>query len=301
MRAGLDLKRIRNFVTLAEAGSFRLAAERLHMAQPPLSVSIQKLEAELGTKLFERHSLGVTLTPAGANVLVEAKQMLFFEKQVLEAARDAVEGTGGTLHIGFVGTTTFGLLQKILPIYRARFPGVELNLQEASSITILEKLERGTLDLGLVRTPLMTPTKAAVIPLVREKLILALGKGHYLAKNPSVCLKDLANEAFLMYSQGAASSLRSLVMNICQRAGFIPRVSQEATQVQTLLALVESGLGIAFVPSAMGHYASNSIVFREINDVAYDEETTLSLAYMPAGESPAAAKFREVVTQISLN
>jgi DNA-binding transcriptional LysR family regulator len=294
----MDIKRLRNFVTLAEAGSFRRASERLHLAQPALSVSIQKLEAELGTRLVDRGPAGVTLTPAGSAVLREARRLLFFEARVVAAARDAVFSTGGTLRIGFVGTTTFGMLQRLLPAYRASYPAVELKLQEAPSVSIIEQIEHGTLDLGLVRAPVMAATSVTLLALERERLIVALPKGHFLAKRDAIRLTDLAGEAFLMYAEGAASSLRALVMGACQRAGFVPRISQEATQVQTLLALVESGLGIAFVPSVMRRYASDVIAYREVLDIDQDSGMALSLAYMADAESPAAVRFREVALRV---
>lgn len=293
----MDLKRIRNFVTLAEAGSFRRASERLHLAQPPLSVSIQKLEAELGTRLFDRGPAGVTLTVAGESVLREAKRLLFFERQVITAAHDAISGIGGTLRIGFVGTTTFGMLQRLLPAYRAQYPAVELKLQEAPSVSIVEQLEHGSLDLGLVRAPVMAATSTTLVSLERESLIAALPKDHFLVKHTAIRLNDLSGEAFLMYAEGAATSLRSLVMAACQRAGFIPRITQEATQVQTILALVESGLGVALVPSVMRRYASDVIAYREISDLGHDSWMGLSLAYMADAEPPAAVKFREVALQ----
>ena len=294
----MDLKRIRHFVVLADAGSFRRAAERLHMAQPPLSVSIQKLEAELGTRLFHRGPAGVTLTSAGEAVLREAKRLLFYEKQVVAAASDVMAGTGGTLRIGFVGTATFGLLPRLLPTYRALYPGVELKLSEATSVSIVAQLEDGALDLGLVRTPLMISTSATLLPLEQERLILALPKGHFLSLRDTVRVADLAGEAFLMYAEGVAASLRSLSMEACQRAGFVPRITQEATQVQTLLALVESGLGIALVPSVMRRYASDVIAYRELADLAPDQAMALCLAYMAGAESPAAARFRETALKL---
>jgi DNA-binding transcriptional LysR family regulator len=293
----LDLRRIRHFVALGEAGSFRRASERLHMTQPPLSVSIQKLEKELGTRLFDRGAAGVTLTTAGQAVLREARRLLFYEKQVLAAARDAIVGTGGTLRIGFVGTTSFGMLQRLVPAFRARYPGVELILREAVSVAIIHQLEDGALDLGLVRTPLMASTGATFLALEREHFVLALPKGHFLAKRDAIGLEDLAGEAFLMYAESAAAGLRFLAMAACQRAGFTPRITQEATQVQTLLALVESGLGVALVPSVMCCYASDRIDYRELANCGPDDAMTLSLAYMAGAEPPAALRFREVALQ----
>lgn len=290
----MELRRIRHFVVLAETLNFRRAAERLHMAQPPLSVSIQKLESELGTKLFVRETTGVSLTPSGKVVLKEARKMLFYEEQIVSAARDSMSGTGGTLHIGFVGTTTFGMLQRLIPLFRAEYPGVELVLKEAASVSIIQQLEDGALDIGLIRTPLHEPTDATLVQLEQDLFIAALPKGHPLAKQDSLKLRDLANEFFVMYAQGVAAGLRSAAMLACQHAGFVPRISQQATQVQTLLALVESGLGVALVPSVMRRYVSDRIVYRELSDLIPSAAIGLSWAYMAQTESPAAARFREL-------
>src|SRR3954468_11051785 len=168
----MDLRRIRHFVVLAETLNFRRAAERLHMAQPPLSVSIQKLEAELGTKLFVRETTGVSLTPSGRAVLVEARKLLFHGSQLAETARNAIDGTGGTLRIGFVGTTTWGMLQRLVPAFRAEYPGVELVLREATSVAIVQQLEDHALDIGLVRTPLLLSTTASLVPLEHDAFVV---------------------------------------------------------------------------------------------------------------------------------
>lgn len=296
----MELRRIRHFVMLAETLNFRRAAERLHMAQPPLSVSIQKLESELGTKLFIRETKGVSITPCGKVVLKEARRLLFYEKKIIGAARDGISGTGGTLHIGFVGTTTFGMLQRLIPLFRAEYPGVELVLREAASVSILRQLEDGALDIGLIRTPLLEPTDATLVQLEQDQFIAALPKGHSLTKQDSLKIRDLGNEFFVMYAQGAAAGLRSAAMLACQNAGFVPRIAQQATQVQTLLALVESGLGVALVPSVARYYVSDRIVYRELSDVIPNAAIGLSWAYMPQTEGPAAARFRELALR-SLN
>ncbi|MDM0108613.1 LysR family transcriptional regulator [Variovorax sp. J22R24] len=288
----MDLRRIRHFVVLAETLNFRRAAEKLHMAQPPLTVSIQKLEAELGTRLFDRGTTGVSLTPTGRTVLAEARKLLFHGSQLGAIARSALEGTGGTLHVGFVGTTTYGMLQKVVPRFRAEYPGVELVLHEATSVSILQQLEDRGLDVGLVRTPLLRTTSATLVPLERDEFIVALPRGHALAGRGPLHLSDLAGESFVMYGAGAAAGLHSAAMLACQSAGFMPRVAQQGVQVQTLLALVESGLGIALVPSVMQRYASDKIEYRPLLELPEGASVGLALAYMAETESPAAARFR---------
>lgn len=295
----MDLRRIRHFVVLAETLNFRRAAERLHMAQPPLSVSIQKLEAELGTKLFVRETTGVSLTPSGRAVLVEARKLLFHGSQLAETAKSAVEGTGGTLRIGFVGTTTWGMLQRLVPAFRAEYPGVELVLREATSVAIVQQVEDHALDIGLVRTPLLLSTTAALVPLENDTFVAALPRGHALAGKGSLQLAELANETFVMYASSGAAGLQSAALLACQDAGFLPKVSQQAVQVQTLLALVESGLGVALVPSVMQRYASEKIVYRPLVDVSQRAAVGLALLHMPHTESAAAARFREVAARVS--
>lgn len=293
----MDLRRIRHFVTLAETLNFRRAAERLHMAQPPLSVSIQKLEADLGVKLFNRDSTGVSLTPSGRAVLLEAKKLLFHSGQLRETAKSVLDGTGGTLHIGFVGSASYGMLQTLLPLYRAQYPGVELVLREATSLTIMQQLEDNTLDIGLVRVPLLHSSKATLVPLQREDYIAALPCGNPLADKGLLKLADMAGESFIMYAPTHAAGLHSTAMFACQQAGFIPRVTQQAVQVQTVLALVESGLGVALVPSVMQRFVSEKIVYRAFVDFPTEAVIGLSLACMADSESASASRFRMLAVQ----
>ncbi|MCC2673166.1 MAG: LysR family transcriptional regulator [Ramlibacter sp.] len=294
----MDLRRIRHFVVLAETLNYRRAAERLHMAQPPLTVSIQKLESELGTRLFERGSAGVTLTPSGRAVLAEARKLLFHGGQLQAVARDVVEGTGGVLRVGFVGTTTYGMLQRLLPQFRAEYPGVNLVLRESTSVAILEQLEDHALDIGLVRTPLLRPTRAALIQLESDQFVVALPRGHELAQRGPLRLSELAAESFVMYSATAAAGLQSAAMLACQSAGFVPKVSQEAVQVQTLLALVESGTGVALVPSVMQRYGSEKLLYRPLQDLPRSSDVGLALAHLEGNELPAALRFRDVASRV---
>ncbi|RJF92759.1 LysR family transcriptional regulator [Noviherbaspirillum saxi] len=288
----MDLRRIRHFVVLAETLNFRRAAERLHMAQPPLSVSIQKLEAELGTKLFVRAPNGVSLTPSGEAALAEARRLLFHGSQFAQIAQSASDGTGGTLQVGFVGSTTFGMLQKLVPLFRAEYPGVELILREATSARIVQMVEEDSLDVGLVRTPLLRSSAATLVPLERDQFIAALPRSNRLVNKGLLALGDLAEESFIMYARTEAAGLHGAAMLACQQAGFLPRITQEAVQVQTVLALVESGLGVALVPSVMQRFVNDKIVYRALTDFPASAEIGLALIYLPQRETPAARHFR---------
>jgi DNA-binding transcriptional LysR family regulator len=290
----MDLKRIHQFVILAETLSFRRAAERLNMAQPPLSVSIRKLEEELGTKLFTRSTGGVSLTLSGQAILKEARQLLFHGSQLRETAKGVRDGTGGALQVGFVGSTTYGLLQKLLPLFRAEYPGVELVLREAASVGILQQVEDRALDVGLVRVPLVQASRATLVLLESDEYVAALPRGNRLSNKGILKLSEMAGESFIMYAPAYAAGLHATTMLACQQAGFVPRVVQQATQIQTVLALVESGLGVALVPSVMRRFISDRIVYRPLEDLPSGASIGLALAYMADSESSAASRFREL-------
>ncbi|MDF1485628.1 LysR family transcriptional regulator [Ramlibacter sp. H39-3-26] len=293
----MDLRRIRHFVVLAETLNFRRAAERLSMAQPPLSVSIQKLEGELGVKLFERLPAGVELTPSGRAVLPEARRLLFHNEQLFELASGAAAGTSGTLNVGFVGSSTFGMLQKLVPLFRSEYPGVELTLREATSARIVQMVEGDELDVGIVRTPLLQGTRCRLLPLTRESFVAALPRGNPLARKAELRLEELANEPFVMYTRTDAAGLHSAAMLACQERGFMPHIAQEATQVQTVLSLIETGLGVALVPEIMQRFTSPKLVFRAVTDMPASAAIGMALACRSDRESGAAQRFRALAVR----
>lgn len=290
----MDLRRIRHFHVLADTLNFSRAAERLHIAQPALSVSIQKLESELGTRLFERTSTGVLLTASGRAALVEARRLLYHGEQMMRSARDAAQGTGGRLRIGFVGSAIYRLVPDLIPAFRLQYPGVELVLKESTSSRIVQMLAEEGLDVGIVRTPLVQAGSAALLTLQRDPFLLALPRAHPLAARSSVPLSLLAAEPFVMYSAADAPGLHGAAMALCQSAGFVPQTAQEATQVPTVLALVESGLGVALVPAVMRGEREPNVAYRDLEGWQQAGETTLALAWQPGQETPAAQRFIEL-------
>jgi DNA-binding transcriptional LysR family regulator len=290
----MDLRRIRHFNVLAETLNFSRAAERLHIAQPALSVSIQKLETELGTKLFERTPTGVLLTASGQAALVEARRMLYHGEQMMRTARDAAAGTGGRLRIGFVGSAIFRLIPTLIPRFRSQYPQVELVLTESTSARILSMLREEALDIGIVRTPLLQSHGATLVTLQRDRFVAALPASHPLGGRANLRLEELSGEAFVMYARVEAAGLHASAMAACEAAGFAPDIRQEATQVATLLALVESGLGVALVPEVMRGQRAPQVVYCDLADASDTVNTTLVLAYEAGNETPAAQRFIEV-------
>jgi DNA-binding transcriptional LysR family regulator len=166
-------------------------------------------------------------------------------------------------------------------------------LREATSASIIAMLNEEALDLGIVRTPLLKAHGATLKTLQRDRLLVALPEDHPLAGREPLALADLAGEAFIMYTATEAAGLHACAMSACESAGFVPQVAQEATQVPTVLALVESGLGVALVPEVVRGHRAPRIVYRTLRKEE-GTETTLALASIAGHESPAAQRFVDV-------
>jgi len=290
----MNFRQITQFLAVVETQSFRKAAERLHIAQPPLSTGIRRLENDLGTSLFERGKRGVRLTDAGRAILADAQKIAFHAEQLRTTVSALRTGIGGRLRIGFVGSATYALLPRVLPLFRERYPKVVLDLREGTTTQILRDLEAGALDLGLVRYPVAEATPIEIAPVEWERLVAALPIDHPLSRRRRLALSDLANESFILYSASSASNLRAQVMLACQAAGFTPSVTQEAVQVQTLVSLVESGIGVALVPAASNTGSTKRVAFRDVSAEA-SLAVAIGVATPPGAESGAAQRFRQLL------
>lgn len=293
----MDFRHIQQFIVLAETLNFRRAAEKLHMAQPPLSVSIRKLEQELGVTLFDRGKEGVKLTKSGEAALEEAQKALFHANQFKLAAQAASTGVGGRLRIGFVGSATHEVLPKLIARFRRAFAGIELDLREATSIRIMDELEQEQMDVGVVRIPVSSGSGIRLTTLQTETFVLAVARSHPLADQSSVKLKDLAEKEFILYAGSDAPGLRMAALHACQLRGFMPKVVQEAIQVQTVLSLVEANMGVALVPSISKRFVSRSVVYKTLIDFPASASIGISLAWKESTQSQAVRNFIEVANQ----
>lgn len=253
----MELRLLQYFVTLAETSNFHRAAERLHISQPPLTVAIRKLEQELGAPLFDRNPRGVTLTAAGEAALEPARTTLAQAEQVRQAVKQGITGERGRLTIGFVGSATFELLPRLIEPFRRRYSAVELVLNEGNSVEIQSRIEAGSLDLGLVRLPLQRNSRITTQVVERDHMVVALPSSHPLARKRRLDLRQLVDQPFVVHSE--ISVLRATTVAACQNAGFIARIVQEAAQLQTILSLVQSGIGIALVPAKAQRFAPDRV------------------------------------------
>ncbi|MBI1397467.1 MAG: LysR family transcriptional regulator [Betaproteobacteria bacterium] len=260
----VELRHLRYFVAVAEELHFGRAAERLHMSQPPLSMQIRALEDSIGAPLLERSRRRVTLTKAGEVFLREAREILARTTTAVGAARRAGQGEIGELTIGFISTADYNVLPPMLREFRNRVPGVRLALREATTDVQLESLLSGTIDVGFVLPPVDLPG-IAYRAVHREPLVLALPETHAAAARPGrVRLARFADAPFVLFPRPLAPGLYDDIVSYCRRAGFSPRVEQEAVQMQTIISLVSAELGVALIPASMQNLRRTGVVYKSL-------------------------------------
>jgi DNA-binding transcriptional LysR family regulator len=251
----------------AEEMHIRRAAERLAIAQPPLTQQIKALESELGVKLFARAGRGVALTEAGRIFHTEAKAILEHVDRATALARQVATGYAGRLRVGFTESASFSpVLTKAFTTFRATWPGVELLLEENHTEGLIEALEQGALEAAFVRPPLRASSTIVFEALVSEPMRVAVPLGHRLARCKSVSLRDLADESFVVYPRQRGSGLSDSVITECRRVGFAPRIAQQTPQLSATINLVAASMGIAVVPECMRQMRPESVTFVKLSD-----------------------------------
>lgn len=294
----MELRHLRYFVAVAEALHFRRAAEKLGIQQPPLSLQIRQLEEEIGTPLLRRAQRRVELTDAGRSFLEDARGILADAEAAKARARTAARGEHGRLRVGMINSAPFHpLILRILREYRERYPGVWMTLDETSTPELAERIRAQSLDLAFVRPLLDATPGLATEHLFDEPVLLALPQGHPLSRRRSVPLGALSLEPFVMFSRPVGSGLYDQIISACHRAGFSPRVTQEASQVTSIVNLVAAGLGVSLVPASMQKIHSQGITYRALENDA--PVAQMSLIYR-RGESAAPVRnLRALAVQLS--
>lgn len=251
-------------MAVAEERSFSRAAERLHISQPPLSTQIMTLEKELGTRLFDRSNRGVSLTAAGSIFYEEMQAVLVRLEHGKARAQQAGLGSVGTISIGFVSIADYGVLPPALKEFRARFPAVEVQLHELTTDLQVREMQAGRLNLGIALGPLQE-ADLVFEPLLREELLLATPTGHRRTKTKGALhLPAFSKENFIVPPRDVAPGLYDLIISRCSSSGFVPRITQHARQMQTVISLVAAGMGVALVPSSVQNLKRAGVHYQRI-------------------------------------
>jgi DNA-binding transcriptional LysR family regulator len=244
----VELRHLRYFRAVAEELHFGRAADRLHIAQPPLSQQIRQLERELAVTLLVRTTRKVELTPAGETYLKRVVAILDAVDEAGGQARRIAEGAEGQLAIGCVGSATYSLLPRLVRALREELPGVDVSVRgEMLAPAQITALLTGEIDLALLRPPI-EQSGVLVETVRRDRLIVALPEGHALATRDDLSVSDLRDEEFVAHAGHGRSVMSSILMAMCADAGFVPRIRHEVEETSTLVTLVSAGLGVAIVP-----------------------------------------------------
>ena len=259
----MELRHLRYFLAVAEELSFRRAAERLHLAQPPLSLQIKNLETGLGVKLFERSTRMVRLTTAGRVFLEETRLVLAAAEQAELRVRKAEHGLVGTLRIGVLAPTATSRLAAVLRSFRQKHPGVQFSLHEATSVEQLHKLRTDQIDVGLLRPPVAYPELQFHF-LEESQMALAVPAGHALAKARKIEWRDFHNEALVLIHPSLQHGYYDPFLNQCAKAGATPVVGQYANDVHSKLWLISAGFGISPTTKTMSEVKRPGLIFRDL-------------------------------------
>ena len=293
----IDLKQLRYFLAVAEEKSFSRAAERLHISQPPLSQQIMKLESELGVKLFARTTRTFELTVAGRALMNEAAELLGKMRMTIDTIRQIDRGEVGRLRVGIVGSAMWGPIPSLLEEFQSKFPRVTWTLHEFGPTVQYEALRAKQIDVGFWREPRLDDDDLKHDNLrqelcFRENVCVAINEHHPLAKQDAIELMDIAEEPMLTLALDKSAFPRYLIQ-CCVKAGFQPTIFQEATEPQTLLAMVGAALGVALLPETTSRIGWPGVVFLPIR--TNPPSANLYITYTTLDDAPVVRAFLNIL------
>jgi DNA-binding transcriptional LysR family regulator len=259
----MEMHQLRYFVAVARTGTFSRAAGECSVAQPSLSQQIQKLESEVGERLFERTQRRAILTPAGTLFLPHAQSILQTAEQGRQEICEMSGEVRGKIRLGALPTIAPYFLPEIIRLFREKYRDVELILHEEETLQLLRGLEENELDLALISDAAPNP-RIRIENLFNEELLLCLPTGHALVRKRVVVAADLQQEKFILMQEGHC--LGAQTQRFCQSKGLRPQISCRSAQIATVLAMVQAGLGISLIPEMARNEGPNgSLVYRSLD------------------------------------
>jgi len=291
----MDFRQLRYFVAVAEALSFSEAARRLHVSQPPLSVQIKALEDELGSALLERSRHHVALTPAGELFLDKARAALANLDQAREVVKQVASGEAGEIRVGFTASVP---MQDVFPravhAFREAHRHARLELVHLSTGQQLQQLQHGDIDIAFLRpSPQFRPPGSITVrEVLTDELVAVLPSGHTLAAidgQRGIDISALSAEKFLLFPRGLGCGLFDHVTTLCNRAGFAPKVAQEAREATTIIGLVASGAGVSVLPAIYARTGIPGVTYVPI--AGPDAASRILMAHRAEALSPIMKRF----------
>ena len=289
----MEMQQLRYVVAVARARNFSRAAEQCHVSQPSLSQQIQKLEDELGERLFDRTKREAKLTPHGEAFLRRAVRILEEVEAATREASDAKDLLRGTLTVGVLPTIAPYLLPAVLTEFTEKYPGLEIIVQEDTTARLLKQLLAYETDLALVSLPI-SDERLELQALLTEELLLALPPGHPLTRKRIVKVADLAGERLIVMKEDHC--LGDQVLRFCDRRAVNPQISFRSAQLETIQALVCAGLGLSLIPAMAAPAARRDLP--EYRSLPAPKPERKIVAAWPKQRPPgrAAGEFLKLVT-----
>lgn len=292
MKATVELRQLHYFIVVAEELNFTRAAERLQIAQPPLSRQIQALEKALQLQLFQRTNRRVTLTLAGEVFLTECRQILTQVDRSIHLAQRANRGETGQLIVGFEGSFHTDTILGVIQAFRRQFPDVDLILQELPSGKQMDALQQQHIDVGFV-DPILSQGELSFLKLLAEPLVVVLAASHPLANQKNIALKQLAKASWITGRQDEGCGLLLRFLEACHQANFTPNIQQETNDIRMRLGFVAAGLGVTLLPVSALTSEPRGIVYKDIDPSIAEVE--LSIAWQSNNLSPVLKSFLDSV------
>ena len=288
----MDLRHLRYFVAVAETGNLSRAAEKLFIAQPPLSVQIRQLEDEMGTALFVRHPKGVRLTAAGESLLPEARYLLDRAARLKESV--AGSARSGHLALGFVPSASSTVLPSLIRQLRKAQPALHIELREMISSEQADAVAAGQLDAGIARSAPHQP-RLEVVAQMADPFCLALSAQAARGSANPLALRSFSEHDFVAFTRHRGPAYFDQSIALCAKAGFSPRIRYEASTVHGVLDLVGAGLGVALVPASCALLGSASVAFRHLRRAGGGE--SLLLMQRKANANPVLPMLADTLRQ----
>lgn len=294
----MELRQLRYFLAVAEELHFTRAAQRIGIAQPPLSQQIMGLEQELGTPLFVRTKRRVALTPAGEALTVYARRIFNITEQAEKDIRAIAKGTRGSLSVGSVFSALYGLVPPVLSAYHDKWPDVQVSLRELTIDQQVACLIDGSIDVGILRGPVINP-HIETMSLFEEHFVAVMEAGHPLAERSSISISDIETEPLISLMPSVSHNYSSQMLAMLTSRGIALNITHFVADIHTIIALVGAGRGISLVPASFRNLQISRVVYRPIVDAT--PITTMQLAWHRDAVSKTLPHFIETVREVNLD
>lgn len=297
--SSINLRHLRYFIAIVEQGTFRAAALRLHVSQPPLTRQIKQLEAVMQTTLLVRKPRGVEMTAAGQVFYREARNIVRLTEQAVRQAQLTANGQTGRLDIGIFGSAIFGAIPRITRAFQSQYPRAEVSLYTMDRSELLRALRERRVSVGFnrffQREPDLTWERIQT-----EHINVALDHQHPLAAKEQLSLAEIVSEPLIMYPRAPRPGYADHVLNLFKRKELTPLDTLNVDDVSTAIALVASGVGLALVPDSARNLKVPGVVYRPL--MKRDNATLdLCIIYRSDDEDSLLKRFLDVARALQLD